>query len=250
MSDQWEFYPCIVGGEQAFIFVDIGIQNIINTQAPSLLVIVTLVYKEPSLNGLPKSTEFDLVSSIEKNIEHFSGKNSDFYVGRITLSGHRYFYIYTTKKELLWKEFIDSLKAQSGYDLNVSSREDKDYRGYWDELYPTPDDWQMIKDIKVIEILEKNGDSGSIPRKVDHWIYFFSQSASEAFKAWLANSRFTYEQSLSFITDDKRFCIRASHYGSVLIHDISSYSLELRRVAAELDGVYDGWETEIISPKN
>jgi hypothetical protein len=72
---------------------------------------------------------------------------------------------------------------------------------YRDDLYPTEDDWQVIKDLQVIENLESEGDDGSGSRKVDHWIYFDDRAYSVDFIIWAENDRFTEEPEHSHETD-------------------------------------------------
>lgn len=246
MSEQWQFYPCSMGDNQAFIFFDEGIEKIIDQQAPSELVRIALTYQDPHPTGLPKSIEFEAVSSIEDRLKEFAGLTNDWYVGRITVSGYRYFYIYTSRSESEWTDFSASVTEQTGYEFVPSFRSDPTHEGYWQELYPTEDDRQVIKDLQVIEILEKHGDDGSVPRKVDHWIYFTDPCAATSFKTWLENSRFKSEPDLSTMDDDGGSCVRVSHHGTIKIGDISSHSIELGRQAKKLGGSYDGWEAPII----
>jgi hypothetical protein len=248
MSDQWQFFPCTMGDDQAFIFVDEGVHKIIE-EAPKLLIRVRLTYKDPNPNGLPKNSEFDAVSIIEDKIEEFSNTNGDWYVGRVTVSGYRYFYIYTKSLEALWLDFISKLSSGSGYHLKASFRDDPDHKSYWDELYPTDDDWQVIMDLRVIENLEKEGDDGSIERKIDHWAYFENETSAKPFINWAIQNSFFNEPEHSHVTDEGKYCVRFFHHGIIKIGDISSHTIALRRKASEFGGEYDGWETKIIKPK-
>jgi len=247
MTDQWQFFPCSMGDDQAFIFVDEGAHETIS-EAPETLVRVRLTYKDPNPNGLPKNFEFEAVSKVEDKIQNFSESNGSWYVGRITVAGCRYFYVYTRILESSWKQFVSSLSDGSGYELKVSFRDDPEHKGYWDELYPTEDDWQVIGDLRVIERLEKDGDDGSKVRKVDHWAYFEDQTTAQPFIDWAVKDRFLFESEHSHITDEGKYCVRLIHHGTIKIGDISSHTIALRRKASEFGGEYDGWETEIIKP--
>jgi hypothetical protein len=248
MTDQWHFFPCAMGDKQAFIFLNTSIADKINS-APTSLARLTLSYKSPSENGLPTGEEFDSVSAIEDRIEAFAEKSNDWYVGRVTVEGRRYFYVYTSKDEPSWMEFTNGLGTKSGYDIRLSYRDDPDHRGYHDDLYPTDDDWRVIKDLQVIESLERYGDDGSEPRRVDHWIYFEDKLSSVDFVIWAESARFTIDSEHSYSTDDGEYCVRLFHHGTVKIGDISSHTIALRRKAAEHGGVYDGWETQVIEPE-
>lgn len=247
-NDKWHFFPCLMGDDQAFIYLNTGISDKI-TAAPASLAKLRLAYKSPRDNGLPTNEEFEAVSAIENRIAIFSKEANDWYVGRVTVGGHRIFYVYTSKDEQDWMEFIDTLGAESGYDIRLAYRDDPDHKGYHDDLYPTEDDWQVIKDLQVIENLESHGDDGSESRKVDHWIYFDDKPSSVDFVIWAENDRFTEEPEHSHETDDGKYCVRLFHQGTLKIGDISSHTIALRRKAAEYGGDYDGWETPILKPK-
>lgn len=249
MSDDWQFFPCSMGDDQAFIFVDVGIADTITT-APKALAKLRLTYKSPTPNGLPTHNEFEPVKEIEDRISSYSKANGDWYVGRITVGGHRFFYIYTTKVQSAWTDFVTTLSVNSGYDIRLSFREDAEHSGYRDDLCPTEDDWQVIKDLRVIENLEREGDDGSQSRKVDHWIYFDDKASSVDFVVWAENDRFTEEPEHSHATDDGKYCVRLYHHGTMKIGDISSHTIALRRKAAEYGGDYDGWETPILKSQD
>lgn len=239
-----------MGNDQAFIFFDDGIRDSINKLAPALLVRVCLTYKEPHPNGLPKQSEYDAVSRVEDELQHFATGHNDWYVGRVTVAGCRYFHIYTSLPEGAWTEFVSGLGVRSGYELSVSFRPDPEHRSYWEELYPTEDDRQVIQDMLVIENLEKHGDDGSAPRKVDHWVYFQDEESAKIFVSWAISDRFTFEPDYSCGTDDGKYCVRLSHVGTIKLGDISSHTIALRRKAAECKGDYDGWEAPVIKPVN
>ena len=59
MTDHWEFFPCMMGEDQAFIFTDVGVKDQLSEQAPERLLKVRLDYKAPSENGLPTEEEFE-----------------------------------------------------------------------------------------------------------------------------------------------------------------------------------------------
>lgn len=236
-----------MGDGQAFIFLDVGISETI-AAAPKSLARVDLTYKAPNANGLPTDEEFEPVKAIEDHIAGFAKVSEDWYVGRATIAGQRLFYVYTSRNEHDWSEFLATLSKDTGYEIGLEYRNDPDHSGYHNDIYPTADDWQVIKDLRVLENLESHGDDGSEPRKVDHWVYFDDKASSVDFIIWAENDRFTEEPQYSHETDDRKYCVRLFHHGTIKIGDISSHTIALRRKAAEFGGEYDGWETPILNP--
>lgn len=244
-NDQWHFFPCTMGEDQAFIYLNTGIAEEMGS-APANLVEIRLAYQAPNENGLPTHEEFQPVNEIEDRIEAFSEEERDWYVGRVTVGGHRIFFVYTSREESVWEGFIKKLGSQSGYKLLVSYSDDPEHKGYFNDLYPSADDWQIIKDLEVIEQLGEHGDDGSAKRKVDHWLFFKDKESAKGFVAWAESDRFTEETEYSHETDDGRYCVRLYHHGTLKIGDIGNHTVALRRKAEEFGGEYDGWETPVV----
>lgn len=244
-NEHWEVFPRAMKDYQAFVFVDVGIAERV-VDAPRALAQLRLAYESPSPNGLPTRAEFDPVNAIEDKITDFSNETGDEYVGRITVAGIRVFYVYTEKDEAAWRSFTSAIAAETGYDIRLSYRYDPDHRGYFDDLYPTQIDWQVISDLRVIEALESHGDDGSAPRKIEHWAYFDSQESAATFVAWAKGEGLKPDRENSHQTEDGRYCVRLFHHGTVKLEDINHYTVALKHKAAEYGGEYDGWETMVL----
>ena len=192
---------------------------------------------------MPTNEEFQPLKVLEDDLQALVQQHESIYVGRVTVDGHRHFYIYTSDSEAEWSSRLDALVQSRGYPLALVLKADESHEGYWQELFPTEDDWQVIKDLRVIEALEKEGDDGTASRCIDHWAFFPSQSAAEEFSDWAREHG--YGSVTTDIEDDGRFGVRFSHEGTVRLPDITSHSIALRRRASELGGDYDGWETPV-----
>jgi hypothetical protein len=246
LSDQWEFFPCAIEEDRAFIFVDVGIEKSI-ADAPSTLVKVVLAYKQPREDGMPTQAEYDAVLAIEKRLEAFVEAAKDWYVGRITVAGTRDFRVYTTQSEVQWRKFARTLTTETGYDMTVEVTDDPQHRSYIEGLYPTPDDWQVINDMHVLEQLAKEGDDAGTSRRVDHWAYFISNASVEPFIEWAEANGLSHDKSNSHETEDGRYCVRLSHNCAMTLDVITHFTIGLRHRAEVCGGEYDGWETQVVS---
>jgi hypothetical protein len=243
MSDQWIFFPCQMGEHRASIFYDHGIRESIDTIAPPHLLKARVAFKQSKPDGMPANEEFKKLTALEDALQALVQQHESIYVGRVTVDGHRHFYIYTPDSEAAWAARLDTLGASHGYPLAFAFQSDESRDGYWRELFPTEDDWQVIKDLGVIEALQKEGDDGTASRQIDHWAYFPSQDTAEQFGGWAKGSGYTVDGS--DVSDGEKFCVRFSHTGTVQLADITSRTIALRRRASELGGDYDGWETPV-----
>lgn len=243
MSDQWIFFPCQMGEHSASVFFDYGIRDSIDTIAPRQLLMVRVAFKRPRPDGLPANDEFQRLTALEDGLQALVQQQESIYVGRITVDRHRHFYIYTSHSEAEWSPRLGALGDGHGYPLASVLKLDDTHSGYWQGLFPTDDDWQVIQDLGVIEALQKQGDDGTASRCIDHWAFFPAQSVAEAFALWASERG--YGAATTDITDDGKFRVRFSHEGTVRLPDITSHTIALRRRASELGGDYDGWETPL-----
>ena len=235
-----------MGDWRAFIFYDHGIRDSISGLAADQSVRFVLKYKSPRDDGLPTDSEFEAVREIEDRLSEFVSSNSGFYVGRITTKGRRYFYAYFETVPMGTQEFANDFSRSSGYELQVQSREDPEKEAYWQELYPTEDDWQMIQDMKVVQALSKSGDDSSISRRIDHWVFFKSESNARKYANWLEGEGFLIE-NLARIDEPgpEQWKLQFYRSDNPDLYGINRITFVLRKKSQDMDGTYDGWETSV-----
>lgn len=243
MSDNWQFFPCTMGDDQAFIFTDIGVSDQLSKQSPAKLLKVRLDYKAPSDNGLPTNEEYEPVAAIEDQLQAYAESRGDLYVGRITVCGQRHFFVYVKD----WAGYVDKVAEigrSRGYPLRHAEIEDPGHSQYWDYLWPTDSDWRIIHDMQVIEALENAGDDHSAPRNVDHWIYFDDLPSALRFRDWAIE--FGLEEACPVQAVEKGQLVRLRHTGTMHLNDLTRITIPLALKAIETGGDYDGWETQVM----
>jgi hypothetical protein len=114
-------------------------------------------------------------------------------------------------------------------------------------LYPSPEEHQRIKNRHVIEAIERHGDSLKKPRPVRHWAYFKSPQDRNQFIARAANAGFNVTDLPE--SDDSAaenpYGVTLERIDPVDWDSINEATLELFRLARDVNGDYDGWETSI-----
>ena len=75
-ASDWKFFPCQIGEDLAFIYVDVAAGKDIR-RAPPMLAKVRLTYQAPRPNGLPTQEEFEAVRAIEEKLERFARRGKD-----------------------------------------------------------------------------------------------------------------------------------------------------------------------------
>ena len=245
MSEEWRIYPCTIDENRGYIMLDVAVAETI-AKLPNALAIVRLDFKNPERGDLPVPEENDAVCVIEERIEEFTRQKSDGYVGRVTSAGQRRFYIYTRRDAEAWSQFVRKLGAETGYALQAAVSNDPSHQKYWNDLYPSEDDWRVINDMSVLDNLRENGDVETAVRQFDHWIYFDGESTARQFIDWATKDRFTLDTETTGLAEDGRYGVRLRHNGTAVLNDVTSHTLALNRKAEELGGDYDGWETFVI----
>jgi hypothetical protein len=165
------------------------------------------------------------------------------YVGRITVAGHRHFYVYTSEDDAAWEPRLAGLSQRHQYEVASYIEADEQRNGYWKELYPDEASWQVIKDMEVLEVLKKQGDDGTTARRIQHWAYFPEKTNAGHFGAWAAKQG--YQVKPVSESKDNKFVVSFFHEGTLELTDITSHSIRSNRAAKEFRGLYDGWETPV-----
>lgn len=89
-------------------------------------------------------------------------------VAPITTGGRRYsdYYIGVERETLL--PLLNEVLEPFRYEYKLAFTPDPEKKGYWEEIYPTVDDWRVIRDLAVLEALAGHGDDPDVERSVTH----------------------------------------------------------------------------------
>ncbi len=176
MSDQWDFYFANVNEKLASLFVDLGIREMAPDEDNPWLLWIWVYFNHPRDDGLSISQEADTLSQIEDWLSDAVGGALDgFLAGRITTDGRREFYFYAPSFVGFNDLVARSMERFPDYRWDADTQHDPEWSQYLGLLYPTPRDWQRIKNRHVIERLKEYGDPLKRKRPVFHWAYFSTE---------------------------------------------------------------------------
>ncbi|BCM07126.1 hypothetical protein MAFF241647_14830 [Ralstonia solanacearum] len=243
MADAWETFPAQMGDYRAFIAFNDSYAQIARTDPRTSLFRVRVAFKHPTPEGMPPEGEFPELRNVLNLLSAAVAAEGGIHVGRLTAKGCRHFYFYVALSEEKVLDIFDSVAAQTPYELAYAYQEDPDKGGYWKNLYPTADDWQMIRDIRVLDALKDKGDISDVTRPVSHWAYFPGQNEAQQFADWASENR--YNVHAVAVTDDKKVEVRFTHDGTMELEEITHHTIIINRQARALGGNYDGWETRV-----
>ncbi len=248
MSDKWDFYFANVNDKISSLFVDLGIrETALDAQKPWLLW-VWVYLNNPREDGLSQNPEAATLLEIEDVLTEIVGNATDgVLVGRITTDGHRGFYFYSATFVAFDEAVGKGLEQFPNYRFDSGTQHEPDWNQYLNLLYPSPKDWQRIKNRHVIEVLERHGDPLKKPRLVYHWAYFSNESSRDRFVAAINERGFavTNQGIVDIPNHSQPLSLNFERVENVDWNSINEVTIELFELAESLEGDYDGWETSV-----
>lgn len=246
-QEEWEFYFSNVNDKLGSIFVDLGLHKVAPITDKPNVVWISIKMNNPREDGLSSQEESGLLGNIEDAlVEKIVSKHNAIYVGRLTSADYRDLYFYFGDTTLYDKTISDVMVAYPKYQFDYGSKEDKEWSGYFDFLYPSPQQFQSFQNRRVIEQLEKGGDKLTKEREVFHWIYFKSDSDRENFLEKIKNDNFSVVNKGSDKSwGEFAYRLQIKRIDKVDQNSVDEYVVYLWKLANELNGDYDGWETSI-----
>ena len=250
MEDIWHTFPAQMGDDQAWITYNHGFAEVAEADKRGNCLRVRVTIKNPTEYGMPTNEEFPALSSLDESIDDAITAAGGVYVGRITVAGCRFFYYYAEGPEDKITGLVDMAATLATYEVQYLWEPDPENKRYWDELYPTLDDWRVIQDLGVLETLSESGDNKSRSRKVTHWAYFPTNQSSTSFKSWVFQQEYELIHSGPVEKEDgddenQEYVVQFGHSGTMNLGDITHHTIGSDRKARELGGRYDGWETSV-----
>jgi uncharacterized protein (TIGR01619 family) len=237
-EEDWAVYFSTVGENQiGSILVDLGFNNISPIEPKFNLITITTFMNNPTEDGLSSAEESSILNEIEDYfIDLIVSKYNAVYPGRLKYDSKILSYFYCEKKDEFEKTFTEIESQYPNHRFEYNVKEEKDWRAYFEVLYPSPFEMQVIGNGKVIENLEKHDDKLEKERQVDHWIYFKSESDRENFLSAIEGNSF----------GESPFSLQISRIDKVDYESINEYVMYLWEKTQEFNGDYDGWETFIV----
>lgn len=247
MSDHWGSYLTRIENDLASVLLDLDVGSELEALSTPYLILVKITLKSPNADGLSSDEEFDELCVVDDVVEDVCQQHQPcFEVGRITSNGERIFFVYVDSQARA-EEFKKDLMQKGGkYEFRIAIRSEPDCAGYFEYLYPSPEEMQSIQNQRLIQRLLEHGDDLNQPRPVDHWIYFVSKANRDLFKQRLADQSVDEIQESEYEEGDLWYGLNVVKTSAVDPVTIDEIVLTFFRLAQECEGDYDGWETPVV----
>jgi uncharacterized protein (TIGR01619 family) len=247
-QEDWAVYFCTVDEDEiGSVLVDLSFANVAPIESKSQLITITTFMNSPTEDGFSSNEENDLLNQIEDYFINLIVEEFDaVYVGRLKHGGKILSYFYSGKTEKV-QNTIDKVEQKfPKYRFEQSSKEEKDWRAYFEVLYPSPFEMQVIQNGRVIENLEEHGDKLEKERQVDHWIYFKSETDRENFIDSIKENGFEIVEKETSSIGDSPFSLQLARVDKADYESVNEYVMYLWQEAQKFNGDYDGWETFVV----
>lgn len=246
--DHWESYSGNRDGEVALILYNAGIGSVLGQLPEKDCIVFSFHLKEPGPDGLPQSEEGKVIFDMDDAFGALIASSGAHDLGRLSVAGKRDLYIAAGENaELLGRALVDEA-GKFGYSADFQVGRGALSEIYFQVLSPTREEQLLLGDQNVLRQLADAGDIATKVRQVDHWAYFPTQEAADAFAAWAVENGYSNVAvaEAAAAAADLPLVVRSSHEGTMLADDISRHTLAQFRRADELGGSYDGWETMVM----
>lgn len=165
------------------------------------------------------------------------------FAGRVMKEGWAEFYFYAPQAKRFENISSEVMGRHGGYVYERGSSKDAKWEMYSDNLYPDAYGLLSIQNRHTITALLEAGDDLSIPREVEHYLFFQTKTSMERAVAQLASHGFTVKE---YVHDDESDYA----YGVVLIKNemitpeiVEETTTSLYESAMQEHGHYEGWST-------
>ncbi len=244
----WDVYFCYLEDSPAFISVDLGLHTVAPIADKPYLIEVAVGLLTTNQDGFPENEEWKKLEEIEDMlVTSFSSKLEAVFVGKTLNNGRRGMYFYSSDT-LLVAQMIDELKGHfPEYSFEHQVTEDQSWEVYFEYLFPDEESLLRIKNNKVLQLLEEQGDQSYIPRKINYTLYFRAAKDLQAVKQELLNSGYGVEEEVILEQEPLKYKLVLANESKADEETIYNVTEMLMQLAHEHDGDFDGWETQVIA---
>ncbi len=248
IPNAWEFYPCIVEDKPASILLNLWCREHYQTlENADEFYIGRITMDDPDEHGMGSEHEAEELFKAEDDISKKASKIGFYYVGRLRTDDmwQLVFYGPPEMHDTLFEVFDG---ATLGRSFEVESREDAEWSFYHHFLYPDDERQLWMQNRRQVQVLAEHGDAIMMEREVDHFLYFDTTEARGTFANALAPQGFDAYELLEPTEEsgEQPFGIRVPRKDEVTVAHIHSVVMSLTTLAAESNGLYDGWGAPIV----
>lgn len=236
-DDDLEFYPCLVDGAPASIYVNLRFENAPPASHDTRYTIAIMMHErgEHGIGTQAEATALNLVEEALMARAHALGVT---YVGRLRTRGVWEVTFYGPRGHLAP---LRALAIERAADRRVAAimNPEPAWTYYRELLLPDAERRRWMDDRRIVQILSEHGDRNATPRRVDHHVTFPSEVARDTFVAAV--------RAAGFVVEETGLDVRVHRVDPVELDHIHDVIMTLFDAATQAGGRYERWEAGIES---
>lgn len=241
--DEWDFYPCLIDGAPASIFLNFRYEHAAPPSALDTLFRLRVQMLEPDEHGMGTTNESTEFNTLEDAMAARATEAGLCYLARVRAGGLWELAFYGAPA---CKDAIQSLRALfTNRRTYIDIRPDADWGFYREFLLPDAERRQWMEDRRLTDALAERGDPLERPRRVDHWAHFATAGARDHFVRDALQAGFALQRAASVEHHELPFGAQVFRTDAVDLEHIHDVVMELRELATKHGGDYEGWESPV-----
>ena len=245
VTSDWESHQRTSAAGPVAIAVDLALAGRAPIADLPRLLRVRYALRAPRADGLAEVGEAEALVQVEEVVAAAAAGIGGLYAGRVTLGGFREHLFYVPDAAPLSEALSAAQAGVAEYVLEAAGEDDPAWRGYAEELFPTPRAHRWLLDRRAVEALARRGDQAAARRPVDHQASFPSAEAREAFVAEAAMQGFDAVERRDDGPPPNAFGVDLRREDPVTLREVHAAAWALGEVAGRHGGAYDGWEAPV-----
>lgn len=255
--EDWAFFPCEIDGRPAYIAFDEALAERLDGLPQRDLLKLRIKLRAPQPDGLPGPMEFSHLVAMENALVGLVRRAGGAYAGRISVADHRHLHFFVDAEAVSALDGLDEAAARYGYTVDYALGPDPDREGYWDTLFPTDDDRQVMRDLRSVLGMRARSETLDKARKIDHSALFPTAESADVFSAWLRSEGWELlridpvaapagEADGDARADGRgrpkeRWLVEFRQLTPIVLEEITQVTVPAARAAQDLGGQYRGW---------
>jgi hypothetical protein len=243
MAEHWDFYLFDDQGAVSSNFLNLALAEDGPVDSHAILGLVEIAMLTPRPDGLSSDGEAASLNEWEDAVASALVQSGAIFCGRTTGRGVRTLAFYAKAAAPFETTARAATRAFPAYACEIETKRDPDWEYYFDFLFPSPPEWERMKNARVLMQLQHHGDTLEKAREIDHWAYFGDEATAAAFAEAVTADGFALRGPPAQQDPGGPFAVR--FWRVDLPGNIDGITLPLSEQAQALGGDYDGWECPI-----
>ncbi len=185
----------------------------------------------------------DLEAFTQDLITSLNVSNNALFAGRVMKEGWAEFYFYASHAKRFENISSEVMSRHGGYIYERGSSRDGKWEMYSDNLFPDAYGLLSIQNRHTIAALLEAGDDLTLPREVEHYLFFQTKTSMERTVSQLSSHGFEVKEYANDDESDYSYGVVLVKTEAITPEIVNETTTALYESAMQEHGHYEGWST-------